>query len=75
MNLLLIEDDAAMVAALQRALSRRGMAVSVCSDGALALADWQAIAPDVVMLDLNLPHRDGLQVLEQARRAGLSTPV
>jgi two-component system, OmpR family, response regulator TctD len=75
MKLLLIEDDASMIAALQRALSRRGMAVAVCSDGALALHAWQTAAPDVVMLDLNLPHVDGLQVLEQARRAGMTTPV
>jgi two-component system response regulator TctD len=31
--------------------------------------------PDVVMLDLTLPGLDGLQVLEQARAAGLTTPV
>src|SRR5205085_6258243 len=36
---------------------------------------WKAMAPDVVMLDLTLPGLDGLQVLEQARKSGQTTPV
>ncbi|MFZ2293945.1 MAG: response regulator, partial [Polaromonas sp.] len=66
MKLLLIEDDASMQTALQRTLSRRGMEVSSCTDGRLALAQWSEAQPDVVVLDLSLPGLDGLQVLEQA---------
>ncbi len=75
MKLLLIEDDASMQTALQRALSRRGMEVTGCTDGNLALAQWTAVLPDVVVLDLSLPGLDGLQVLELARKQGLRTPV
>ena len=75
MNLLLIEDDPAMSASLDRALSRRGLRVSTCDDGAQALGAWVASAPDVVLLDLSLPGQDGLSVLEQARAAGLRAPV
>ena len=75
MKLLLIEDDAAMQTALQRALGRRGMAVTPCTDGAAAVAQWLALQPDVVVLDLSLPGLDGLQVLSQARAHGLATPV
>ena len=75
LKLLLIEDDASMQTALQRALSRRGVDVFACTDGRLALAQWAAAPPDVVVLDLSLPGLDGLQVLEQARRQGLATPV
>jgi two-component system response regulator TctD len=75
MKLLLVEDDPSMQATLQRTLSRRGMDVTCCGDGRLALAAWQGSLPDVVMLDLTLPGLDGLQVLEQARRSGLATPV
>lgn len=75
MKLLLVEDDPSMQATLQRTLSRRGMQVTCCADGRLALAAWQTSQPDAVMLDLTLPGLDGLQVLEQARRAGLVTPV
>lgn len=64
-----------MQATLQRALSRRGMTVQACGDGRLALEQWRASLPDVVMLDLTLPGMDGLQVLEHARQGGLATPV
>ena len=75
MKLLLIEDDPSMQTALQRALSRRGMEVLACTDGRLALAQWTASQPDVVVLDLSLPGKDGLDILQQARKAGLPTPV
>jgi two-component system response regulator TctD len=75
MKLLLVEDDASMQAALRRALHNRGMDVTTCGDGPSALAQWQALQPDVVLLDLTLPGMDGLLVLEHARKAGLATPV
>jgi two-component system, OmpR family, response regulator TctD len=75
MKLLLVEDDPSMQATLQRTLSRRGMEVTACADGRQALERWRSSAPDVVLLDLTLPGLDGLQVLEQARRSGLQTPV
>lgn len=75
MKLLLIEDNAAMQTALRRSFERRGVQVLSCDDGARALALWQASLPDAVLLDLSLPGLDGLEVLSQARAAGLETPV
>jgi len=75
MKLLLIEDNAALQATLQRSLGRRRMQVVLCADGARAVDRWQASVPDVVLLDLSLPGLDGLEVLARARAAGLRTPV
>ncbi len=75
MKLLLIEDNPAMQASLQRSLERRGMQVQICGDGRQALDAWASGKPDVVMLDLTLPGLDGLQVLHKARQAGFSSPV
>ncbi|MFM6987006.1 MAG: response regulator transcription factor [Hydrogenophaga sp.] len=75
MKLLLIEDNPSLQTTLQRTFGRRGMQVLVCSDGDRALTVWQAQQPDAVLLDLSLPGRDGLQVLGDARAAGLHTPV
>ena len=75
MKLLLVEDDATMQNALERSLSRRGFKVYPCGDGLLALEKWRAMRFDVVLLDLTLPGLDGLQVLAQARKSGLNTPV
>jgi two-component system, OmpR family, response regulator TctD len=75
MKLLLVEDNPAMQATLQRSFERRGLQVTVCGDGARALDRWRAAVPDVVLLDLSLPGLDGLQVLARARAEGLRTPV
>jgi two-component system, OmpR family, response regulator TctD len=75
MKLLLIEDNTAMQTTLQRSFARSGVQVVVCGDGARALDRWHASQPDVVLLDLNLPGQDGLQVLAAARAQGLATPV
>lgn len=75
MHILLVEDDPAMQTSLQRALSRRGMHVSLCADGLQAVAQWQLLQPDVLVLDLSLPGQDGLQVLETLRAQQASTPV
>lgn len=75
MHLLLVEDDLALQSTLQRSLKRSGMRVDVCGDGAMALPLWQSLRPDVVILDLSLPGMDGLDVLGNARKAALDTPV
>jgi len=75
MKLLLIEDNPSMLTTLQRSFERRGMLVQTCTDGERALARWQAALPDVVLLDLSLPGRDGLDVLAAARAEDLRTPV
>lgn len=75
MKLLLIEDDNALHTALSRSLARLGWQVDVCADGRTALPRWRAGYPDVVLLDLTLPGRDGLAVLQQARDEGFTTPV
>ena len=75
MKVLLIEDDLALQTTVQRTLERRGMSVSVCADALRAINRWQASLPDVVLLDLSLPQRDGLEVLREARELGLATPV
>lgn len=75
MHIFLVEDDSAMRASLERALTRRGMRVSVCADGDQAAAHWQRLQPDVVVLDLSLPGQDGLQVLEGMRAQHVTTPV
>lgn len=75
MKVLLVEDNPTMRATLQRALERQGMAVHTCDDGREVLPLWRSTRPDAVLLDLSLPGQDGLEVLAQARAAGLRTPV
>ena len=75
MHLLLIEDDPALALTLKRSLERKMIQVQLCDNGRQAEGVWQLMQPDVVVLDLNLPGLDGLQVLKIARQSGLLTPV
>jgi two-component system response regulator QseB len=75
MHLLLLEDDAELGEAIKHALEQQSYAVTWLTDGrhgAAALADGSV---DLVLLDLGLPGKDGLEVLLEARRAGVKTPI
>ena len=65
--LVLIEDDAAIRTALERALSRRGHAVYAAPTAMAGLELVTSRSPDVVVLDLGLPDVDGTQVLGMIR--------
>lgn len=75
MQVLVIEDNAALSTALQRSLTRGGIHVHLCAQGPQAVATWQQLQPDVVVLDLTLPDIDGLDILQSARKSQLVTPV
>jgi DNA-binding response OmpR family regulator len=75
MRILLIEDDPMLGKALVRGLSDHGVTVDWARDGAEGSA---ALAQDehaLVLLDLGLPKRSGLDVLKDARAAGVAVPV
>lgn len=75
MRLLVVEDELKMAAFLQRALSAEGHEVAEVHDGEEALALVLSEDFDAIVLDLNLPRRDGLSVLRQLRAHGKTTPV
>ena len=75
MRILLVEDDAMLGEALAKSLAVQAHAVDRVRDGISAASHWRAALYDLVLLDLGLPGRDGIQVLTDARRDGLETPV
>ncbi len=75
MRLLLAEDDPDLRARLQPALERAGFAVDVADNGPDAEFLGAEVAYAAVVLDLGLPHRDGLQVLRRWREQGHALPV
>ena len=75
MRVLLVEDDRMIGESLQRALRQAGYAVDWVHDGRAADATLASERFDVVLLDLGLPQRDGLEVLRDARARGDRTPV
>jgi two-component system response regulator QseB len=75
MRVLLVEDDGMIAQGLQTALRQAGFAVDWMRDGGSAAAALQTSAFDVMLLDLGLPHRDGIDVLRELRKRGDKTPV
>ena len=74
-HIILVEDDAQLGGAIQRALERLSYTVTWLRDGRSASAALADRTADLVLLDLGLPGRDGLDVLTAARRAQVDTPV
>jgi two-component system response regulator QseB len=75
MRVLLVEDDSMIAQGLQTGLRQHGFAVDWMQDGRSAAGALQTSAFDLVLLDLGLPHRDGIEVLRELRKRGDSTPV
>jgi len=71
---LLVEDEDATRTALDRHLTARGYRVDEANDVRSALARWEARRPDLIMLDLGLPDRDGTDLIRRVRREA-ETPI
>jgi len=75
MRLLLVEDHVPLADELLASLTRQGYAVDWLADGRDAAVQGASEPYDLVILDLGLPGRPGLEVLQEWRGMGLSIPV
>jgi DNA-binding response OmpR family regulator len=75
MKILIVDDEYPLLDQLQRILENQRYAIETAMDGEAALDKMFQTAFDAIILDIMLPKMDGLTVLEQARRAGIDTPV
>jgi DNA-binding response OmpR family regulator len=62
---LIVEDDIDLSTIFAEALRSAGFEAQVVRDGAAAAERLRAVTPDVVVLDLHLPHVSGMDILEQ----------
>jgi len=74
MRVLLAEDDTDVLDVTTYALRKYGHDVVSVTDGAAALARWEADQPDLVLLDINLPVVSGMEVCRKIREKS-STPI
>jgi DNA-binding response OmpR family regulator len=75
MRILIVEDEAAVRAALTRALETEGYELVHAEDGVQALAALAHSPPDVVVLDVMLPGVDGLEVARRVRAQHNPVPI
>jgi PAS domain S-box-containing protein len=75
MKILVVDDDPAIVLALQRLLSTCNYAVDSASDGEAGLQLANAFDYDLVLLDIGLPKLDGIRLCHRLRAQGLQAPI
>lgn len=75
MRVLVIEDEQKMADLIKRGLEEEGMQVETAADGDAGLEAGKTGGFDLIVLDLGLPGRDGLEVSRQLRAEGLKTPI
>ena len=66
-KVLVVDDDAALAEMLSIVLRNEGFESKVCSNGDRAMADFRDFRPDLVLLDLMLPGKDGIDVCKEIR--------
>ena len=73
-TILIVEDENELVRVLRSYLEKAGMKVLAAGRGDQGLTMWEQSRPDLVLLDLNLPGKDGLDVAREIRRKA-DTPI
>ena len=74
-RILLVEDEPGLVLTLTDRLRREGYGVEAVSNGIAALEIATRDPFDLIVLDLMLPGKDGLEVCREVRGKGVKTPV
>jgi two-component system, OmpR family, alkaline phosphatase synthesis response regulator PhoP len=74
-TVLIVEDDPALRVSLRAALRSAGFRVELAKDGAEGLAAALAMVPDLVLLDVMMPHMNGFEVCARIREKHATLPV
>jgi len=75
MRVLVIEDEQKMADLIKRGLEEEGMEVDTAYDGDAGLEAGKSAMHDLIILDLGLPGRDGLEISREMRAEGVKTPI
>ena len=75
MRILIVEDDAALGTFLERGLRLEGHEAQVTGDGYAAVRMATERTHDLIVLDLSLPQKDGIQVLEEFRQKAVDASI
>ena len=74
-TILVVEDSPHLVAFLQRMLSEEGYGVRAARDGEAGVSSALEDEPDLLIVDVGLPHRNGFEVVRELRRKGVHAPT
>jgi DNA-binding response OmpR family regulator len=74
-TILIVDDSPDLVALLQRVLGEHGYDVTAAKDGESGLSSALENEPDLLILDVGLPRRNGFEVVQELRRKGVNAPT
>ena len=74
-KVLVVDDEEIVRTHLRRVLEERGYTVEEAPDGKSALARYERVAPDVIVIDFSMPDLDGAEVIASIRRSGCKVPI
>mgnify|MGYP003616031020 FL=1 len=74
-KILIVEDDELMIKILKFILNKEGYQLSIIKDGLSAIEQIPAINPDMVITDLLLPYKSGLEVIRFVKEKNKKTPI
>jgi|688.fasta_scaffold1108180_2 CheY-like chemotaxis protein len=67
-QIMVVDDDPMIRFLVQEYLTAVGYSVTACGGGAEALSSLQSFTPDLIILDLQMPEMNGLEVIENLKR-------
>jgi DNA-binding response OmpR family regulator len=74
-DIILAEDEAALAMIIKESLETKGFSVRVCENGEMAMAEFYREKPDLLVLDIMMPKKDGLSVAKDLRKTDKKIPV
>ena len=74
-RILLVDDEASIRRPLQRVLERAGHQVFTASNGREAVRLWRECSGDLVITDIQMPEKDGLETILELRQLSPHTPI
>lgn len=73
MRILVVDDEPEICNLLEEFLSQKGYAVATATSGGEGISKFQAVKPDMVLLDIRMPDMDGIKVLKHIRQSSPGT--
>lgn len=74
-EILIVEDERALRDALRHSLEAAGYAVRVARDGVQGVEEWERKRPDLIIMNGEMPHKNGLQATAEIRERDSQTPI
>ena len=74
-SILIVEDDPSILRGLQMNLGLEGFRVTAARDGEEAVRLARSQSPDLIVLDMTLPKKSGIEIIRQLRGEGIDTPI